>query len=95
MAFRPTWAEVSLGALRRNFRKVQQHVGAGVTVCAVVKAHAYGHGEVDCARALEQEGAQWFGVTATEEGVALRDAGIGGRILLMAGFWHGDEEAIG
>jgi len=63
-------------------------------VCAVVKADAYGHGAVECARALEKEGATWFGVTSTEEGVQLRQAGIAGRILLMAGFWPGEEEDI-
>jgi hypothetical protein len=35
-ATRPTWAEVSLPALRRNFGLVQQHVGPDVTICAVV-----------------------------------------------------------
>ncbi len=57
IATRPTWAEVSLSALRQNFRTVRKHVGAGVTVCAVVKADAYGHGAVECSRALEAEGA--------------------------------------
>jgi alanine racemase len=91
---RPTWAEISLPALRHNFRTLQQLVGSGVTVCAVVKADAYGHGAVECARVLEKEGATWFGVTSTEEGMQLRQAGIAGRILLLAGFWLGEEEAI-
>src|SRR5207302_10224130 len=78
----------------RNFRRIRQHVGAQVKVCSVVKAQAYGHGAVECARALQQEGAQWFGVTSTGEGSLLREAGVGGRVLLMAGFWRGDEEEI-
>lgn len=90
---RPTWAEVSLSALRQNFR-VMRDLVAPATVCAVVKAHAYGHGAVECARVLEQEGANWFGVTSTDEGLALRDGGITGRILLMTGFWRGDEEFL-
>ena len=93
-ATRPTWAEVSLGTLRRNFRAVQQHISAGVTVCAIVKADAYGHGAVECAQALEQEGARWFGVTSLDEAIPLREAGIRGRILLMTGFWRGEEEEI-
>jgi alanine racemase len=93
-ATRPTWAEVSLQALRQNFRVVQKHVGAGVTVCAVVKADAYGHGAVECSQALEQEGATWFGVTSLDEAIPLREAGIRGRILLMTGFWRGEEEEI-
>jgi alanine racemase len=93
-ATRPTWAEVSLENLRHNFRIVEKHVGAGVTVCAVVKADAYGHGAVDCAKALESEGATWFGVTSLDEAIPLREAGIRGEILLMTGFWRGEEEEI-
>jgi alanine racemase len=91
---RPTWAEVSLSALKHNFRAIRDRVGPEVTVCAVVKADAYGHGAIECARALEADGAKWFGVTTTEEGVRLREAGIAGRILLMTGFWRGEEEAV-
>ena len=88
---RPTWAEVSLSQLRANFRVLRDRVAPATTVCAVVKAHAYGHGAVECANALEQEGATWFGVTSTDEGLALRHGGIRGRVLLMTGFWRGDE----
>ena len=91
---RPTWVEVSLSTLRRNFRLTQQHAGANVAVCAVVKADAYGHGAIECARALEEEGATWLGVTSTDEGVRLREAGIKACILLMTGFWRGEEEAV-
>ena len=91
---RPNWAEVSLGALRRNFRALQKLAGAEVEICAVVKADAYGHGARECARALQDEGARWFGVTSTGGGLHLRHSGISGRILLMTGFWQGDEPEI-
>ena len=94
VATRPTWAEVSLTALRQNFRTVQKHVGADVTVCAVVKADAYGHGALECSRALESEGARWLGVTSLDEAIPLRDAGITANILLMTGFWRGEETEI-
>ncbi len=90
----PNWAEVSLGALRDNFRAVREHVGEQVNICAVVKADAYGHGAAACARALESEGAPWFGVTGTEEAVALREAGIKARLLLMTGIWKGEEDEV-
>jgi alanine racemase len=93
-ATRPTWAEVSLGNLRYNFGVLQSHLGQGVTVCAVVKADAYGHGATECARALELEGAQWLGVTSLDEAIPLRDADIQARILLLTGFWRGEEEEI-
>jgi alanine racemase len=91
---RPNWAEVSLPALRHNFRQLQQHVGPGVIVCSVVKCDAYGHGYAECARALEKEGGRWFGVTSTDEGVAMREAGIAGRVLIMVGAWRGEEEDV-
>lgn len=89
---RPNWAEVSLSALRHNFRVVQEHVGPEVTICAVVKCNAYGHGVEECAPALQQAGAAWFGVTSTDEGIVLRENGITVRILVMCGLYPGEEE---
>ncbi len=89
---RPNWAEVSLSALRHNFRAVQEHVGQDVTICAVVKCNAYGHGVEECAPALQQAGASWFGVTSTDEGIVLRECGITARILVMCGLYPGEEE---
>jgi alanine racemase len=89
-----TWAEVSLSALAENFHVVQKHVGPGVTICAVVKADGYGHGAVECSRALEAAGAEWLGVTDAAEGLALRGAGVRSRILLMTGIWRGEEDSI-
>ena len=94
MATRPTWADVSLTTLRQNFRTVQKHVSAAVTVCAVVKADAYGHGAVECSKSLEAEGAKWLGVTSLDEAIPLRDAGVRANILLMTGFWRGEEGEI-
>jgi alanine racemase len=93
-ATRPTLAEVSLPTLKENYRTITDYVGRGVTVCAVVKAYAYGHGAVECAAALEQEGATWLGVTSLDEAIPLREEGIATRILLMTGFWRGEEEEI-
>ncbi len=89
---RPNWAEVSLSALRHNFRVLRQHLGPQVTICAVVKCNAYGHGVEECAPALEQAGASWFGVTSTDEGIVLRECGISARILVMCGLYAGEEE---
>ena len=84
---RPTWAEIDLDALAENFHIVKERVGPDINVMAVVKANAYGHGAVECARRLEQEGANWFGVALPEEGIELRNAGIATPILCLAGFW--------
>jgi alanine racemase len=93
-ATRPTWADVCLENLQQNYRAVRDYVGKRVTVCAVVKAYAYGHGAVECSKALEAEGATWLGVTSLDEAIPLREEGIAARILLMTGFWRGEEEEI-
>jgi alanine racemase len=94
MTRRPTWAEVSLTALQHNYSTIRDYVSPGAVVCAVVKCNAYGHGAPACAQALQKEGAKWFAVTSVEEGVQLRQAGIRGRILLLSGFWRGQEETV-
>lgn len=86
---RPTWAELDANALAANFHIVKERVGPDVNVMAVVKANAYGHGAVECARRLEAAGADWFGVALPEEGIELRNAGITKPILCLAGFWEG------
>ena len=89
---RPTWAEIDLDALASNFRAVKSLVGEGVRVMCVVKADAYGHGSVACARKLEGAGAEWFAVALPEEAVELREAGVGARVLCLGGFWEGQAE---
>lgn len=61
---------------------------------AAVKSDAYGHGAVECARALERAGAEWFGVALPEEGFALRESGITRPVLCLGGFWEGQEESL-
>jgi len=93
-AGRPTWAEIDLDALAANFRAVRRRVGNEVKVMAVVKADAYGHGAVACARRLAAEGADWLGVALPEEGIELRGAGVAQPILCLEGFWEGQAGAL-
>jgi alanine racemase len=90
---RPTWSRIDLGALASNYQLVKKFVGDDVKVMAVVKANAYGHGAVECARRLESEGADWFGVALPEEGIELRQSGTTRPILCLAGFWEGQAGA--
>lgn len=94
MSARPTWAEINLSALQRNYEAVRQFLVPEATICCVVKCDAYGHGSVECSRALQEAGATWFGVTSTEEAVKLRRGYVTARILVMTGFWRGEEEEI-
>lgn len=89
-----SWVEVSLGSIRENFRAVQNLVGPAVDVMPVVKADAYRHGAVEVSRALESEGARWLAVSNVEEGIALREAGLHSRILVMADFLPEDRPSL-
>ncbi len=94
---RCTSARVDLAAVRANYRAIAAYLatdaalgqamgqGSGVApaIIAVVKANAYGHGAVPVARALTSAGASWLAVADIEEGIELREAGIGGRILVF------------
>lgn len=86
---RPTWAEISLPALRRNFERIRGLAGAR-QVMAVIKADAYGHGAVSVAKCLAGCGVDWFGVATVEEAVELRQAGIEHPILLLGGLYMSD-----
>ncbi len=90
---RPTWAEIDLDALTQNFSFVREVVADGVGIAPAVKADAYGHGAIECARVLESAGAAWLCVALPEEGIELRRAGIVAPILSLGGFWHGQEAA--
>jgi alanine racemase len=79
-----SWAEVSRSRIAENYRKVRAAVGPAVEVMGVVKADAYGHGAIEVSRVLVAEGAAWLAVSNVGEGVSLRQAGVGTRILVMA-----------
>jgi len=91
---RPTWAEINLDNLIHNFRVTRAALGHGVSIMPALKADAYGHGAIECARALERAGAEWFGVALPEEGLKLREAGIATPILCLGGFWEGQEQSL-
>ena len=93
LARRPTWAEIELDNLAANFNQIKQRVSPTARIIAVVKANAYGHGAVECARRLAREGADWFGVALPEEAIELREAGITQPVLCLAGYWPGQAAA--
>ncbi|GAA0605372.1 alanine racemase [Streptomyces crystallinus] len=73
-------AEIDLAALRANVRALRART-PGAQFMAVVKADAYGHGALPCARAAIEAGATWVGTATPQEALALRAAGVGGRML--------------
>ena len=89
--FRPTWVEVDLDRIRHNVRALTP---PGVELMAVVKADAYGHGDLPVARAALDAGASWLGVALVEEGLRLRLAGIETPILVLSEAPEGSEAVL-
>ncbi len=80
---RPTVAEIDLAAVVHNLRALRAHITPRVEVMGMVKADAYGHGAVAVGRALTLEGVRRLAVAVVEEAVALHDAGVAGRLLVL------------
>lgn len=98
---RPVWAEISLSALAYNFNAIRKHVNPPEEkrktprlILSIVKGNAYGHGGPQVARALELAGSDWFGVTCTDEGIAVRQGGVRKPILVLTGFVRGEESRL-
>lgn len=83
-SLRPTVAEIDLNALEENFCDIRRRV-AFSRIMPILKANAYGHGLIPCAKLLEEAGSDYFGVAFLEEAVALREAGIRTPILALGG----------
>jgi alanine racemase len=94
MFSRRVWAEVSRSHLLANYEKLRHAAGPQVDLMAVIKANAYGHDLQLCAPLLAGVGAEWLGVTGTEEGVAARAVCPQPRILLLSGIVPGDAETV-
>jgi len=78
-----TYASIDLSALVHNLSLIRERLSHNCSIMAVVKANAYGHGAVDVSRALAQAGVTRLAVASVHEGVALREAGINGEILVL------------
>jgi alanine racemase len=100
-ARRPVWAEVCLGALAHNLEAIRTYVNPANEkrktprkILSIVKGNGYGHGGPQVAKALEKAGSDWFGVTCTDEGIAVREAGVRKPILVLTGFVPGEEARL-
>ena len=83
MPNRAAWAEVNLAAYAQNIEEIKKCVRPGARLCMVVKADAYGHGAIPCARVAVAHGASYLAVATISEGVELREAGFTQPILLL------------
>ncbi|MEM9614658.1 MAG: alanine racemase [Actinomycetota bacterium] len=78
-----SWVDVDLDAIAHNVDALRT-VAEGAELCAVVKANGYGHGAFEVADTALRAGASWLAVAQVAEGVALREAGFGERILVLS-----------
>ncbi len=76
-----TWIELSASALRENYRRIAEFV-APAQVMAVLKSDAYGHGLSQVGAILKDQVAS-YAVDRVEEGIALRNVGVTGQILVL------------
>lgn len=81
--YRDTWAEVDLECIAENVSSVRKHLPEKVEIMAVVKANAYGHGDVQVAKTALSAGASLLAVAFMDEAVALRHKGIQAPILVL------------
>jgi alanine racemase len=81
--YRDTWAEVDLDCISENIASVKKLLPPEVAIMAVVKANAYGHGDVQVAEAALEAGAVYLAVAFMDEAIALRNKGIQAPILVL------------
>jgi alanine racemase len=81
---RPTVMDVDLDAIAYNYHLLKKRAGTA-EIMPILKANAYGHGLVPCAKVLEELGPWGFGVAFLEEAIILRNAGISSPILALGG----------
>ena len=79
-----TYAQIDLGAIRHNIAVERARVGADVKIMAVIKANAYGHGDIEVAEALDDQ-VDAYGVAIPEEALKLRKHGVK-KMLLILGY---------
>jgi alanine racemase len=81
-SFRPVWAEINLDNLAYNIHQIRDKVKSK-EIIAVVKADAYGHGAIDVAPVLLENGATAFAIASLNEGIELRRSGIKCSIMIL------------
>lgn len=81
-AYSRCWAEIDIKAIAHNVQEIQKLVGE-TKIMGIVKANAYGHGDVQCAKALKECGVDFFGVSSIDEALNLRNAGIDDNVLIL------------
>lgn len=82
-AIRPVWAEINLSNLDYNIKNIITKVGKDKEIIGVIKADAYGHGSVEAAKVLKENGVKTFAIATLQEAITLREAGIKEDIIML------------
>lgn len=77
------WAEIDLDNLGHNVEEFRRILPKCCKIMAVVKANAYGHGDIEISRKLNRLGVSAFAVATINEGIRLRENGVAGEILIL------------
>ncbi len=92
---RATRAEIDLTAFRHNLQNLRKYLDPQTRIMAIVKADAYGHGAVSCARiAVESGAANYLGAGVIEEGIELRENGLNAPILILGSIFPDEAEDL-
>jgi len=92
--YRPTFAEIDLGAIRYNLQKIRKIVRGDIRILGVVKADAYGHGMEEVAKTVIEEGVDYLGVSSLDEARQLREAGIKDKIIVLGTILPEEAEGV-
>lgn len=77
------WLEIDLDKIAKNVDEIHRLIPAKTKIMGIVKANAYGHGDVAVAKALRDCGVDFFGVSSIDEAIVLREAGIREEIMVL------------
>lgn len=77
------WAEISLGTLESNIKKIKSLLCENTEIMAVIKADAYGHGEDDILKKLCECDIKYFAVSNLDEAISVRKHCMDGEILIL------------
>ena len=91
---RQTWAEIDFSSLKFNLEQIKKFVSPEVKIMPVVKADAYGHGLIEVSRYLVSQGIEHLGIATVDEGIELRENGIGINLFLLGNISSEEVEAV-
>ena len=82
-SFKRAWAEIDLDKLEANIKKLKAQLFETTELMPIVKANAYGHGDVKICARLAELGIKYYGVSSIDEAIKIRQCVNSGDILIL------------